>query len=790
MEFNLTEYVDLEKILDALSSPKLTSEHARRLGLYYRLAKLNDGKIKVQYKQKLVNKETVKGRTISGTPAGRYYPVGNFLYGTYQWRHLRSSLYGDTETDIDAVNCHATILLNIAQYHGLTCSNLAAYVADRDSYIDDLDITQTDLDNYNKTEKASASFKDLSKLVYNITMYGGGIKRIKETLHMDRTPIRRDSIASTLVSEIKRLTQAIVAIDDYSMYKDKEDKSPASTLCRIIGDYEAKSVLKLMNAFKKEGIDVTMYIYDGFQVRCKDTVLIDRILKVNAEEDGLVFIRKPFYQTLDEVQVDDARTLFEVEAFMDSLDKLIGFTDQQCAQLFLDKHVGLDLEKSNGGIVLYNDQRGVWMEGDPEWLLMYEQIGISDGDEIRENYVQNARGYENVKKYLKPMAKSLANTEIIRELNDATIGKLFFNDGWVDLRTHEMGKCANARDIGFWKINRQMPDFSEYNWDHPDVVELMTKGLNMFEQDQLDVVLWAIARAAAGYVTDKLVYLIPGLRDSGKGVLCGLMENALGVFPNGICTHTTIPMHKDIENGDAKGRSWFIASNMHLARIALSNELVGSKKGRVDGNTIKSLASGGDKIKARLNHKDERDEHNNSTCFFFFNPPRLGGLPTFEPEDALEKCLLFEMPFSFTTDKQKLDSSPIYKPADHNIKTWIKSDAVGNAFIWVLIQSFRDRPLTKDDLPEGFRLDNVEKDSVYDNSPMAVWNKNFIVDPAGMTPASEFRDIMGLSVLKSTGWLKKNIRGLASYTTSDQQVDDKRVKMYLGFKRREVTTDD
>lgn len=779
--FTLTEQVDPEQVLECLKSPKLNSEHARRLAHYYRLAKTNHGKIPVKYTRK----------AFKGNLTGRFYPEGKFLYGAQQWRHLRSSLYSATETDIDAVMCQPTIMLNLANNYGLTCTNLEAYVTDRLTYFDDLDITQTDIDNFNRIENSNYGLKDMGKMVFTATMFGSGIANIQKSLHMSRSPVKRNTISDNLIKELKQLCKSLVLQKDFSDYKELlpvKEQNPGKILSYILCDHEVEAVTELMDAFKKQGIEVTMYIYDGFQVRSKDNATIDRILRETPNDFGLKFIRKPFPETLDKVKVDDARSMVEIEQLLASLDKLIGFTDQHCAQLFLDKHVGNDLAKTNGGIVVYNDKRGVWMESEPDWLLMYEDIAITDGEKVKEHYVQNAKGYDCVKKYLKPMAKGLPNTEIISELNNAILGKLFFNDGWVDLRTGETGVVTNSREVGFWKINRDMPDWREYSMEHPDVVELMTKGLNIFEEEQLDVVLWAVARAAAGYVTDKLVYLIPGQRDSGKGVLCALMEQALGIFPNGICTHTTIPMHKDIENGDAKARSWFIASNMHLARIALSNELVGSKKGRVDGNTIKSLASGGDKIKARLNHKDERDEHNNSTCFFFFNPPTYGGLPTFEPADALQKCMLFEMPFIFTEDEKLLASSPIYKPADHNIKSWIKNNNIGNAFVWLLINKFRDRPLTKKDLPQDFKEDNQDKDDIHDCSPMAVFNRNYVLNSDGWVEASKFREVMGMTSNKSTAWLKKNFKVLLTDgkygTKTTQTVDGKIINAYHGFVER------
>lgn len=309
--FTLTETVDADMILKCLQSPKLNQEHANKLASYYCLVKANGGEVKVTYKQKV----------LGDRPMGRYYAQGKILYGGQQWKHLRSSLYGTTETDIDAVNCHPTILLSIAETFDLPCNYLKGYCLNRDKYIKNLDITQTDIDNYNRIERDGSSLKDLGKQVFTAAMFGAGIKKVQDTLHMDRSPIRDNSIADCLLKEIKQLCKSVVALEDFSFYRHclPKGSSPGKILSYILCDYETDAVLDLMEAFKRAGIEPSMYIYDGFQVKSQDYELIDKILEETTNTCGLTFIRKPFPETLDQVQVADVRSPVEISQHIDSL---------------------------------------------------------------------------------------------------------------------------------------------------------------------------------------------------------------------------------------------------------------------------------------------------------------------------------------------------------------------------------------------------------------------------------------------------------------------------------------
>ena len=81
----------------------------------------NLGRKKIVYKQKYNCKN-------------RYYAIGSGL--TYLKKEIRNSIIPKNIKDIDMVNSHPVILLNLCQKNGITCNILKNYVENRDLILD------------------------------------------------------------------------------------------------------------------------------------------------------------------------------------------------------------------------------------------------------------------------------------------------------------------------------------------------------------------------------------------------------------------------------------------------------------------------------------------------------------------------------------------------------------------------------------------------------------------------------------------------------------------------------
>ena len=116
----LNEIVDKEKLKYILDNNDYNEEVNNLAKNYYDT--LNDlGNKRVQYKQKHKCKN-------------RYYGVGSCL--SYLKKEIRNSIISKNIKDIDMINCHPVILLNLCQKNNISCNILKNYVENRDLILD------------------------------------------------------------------------------------------------------------------------------------------------------------------------------------------------------------------------------------------------------------------------------------------------------------------------------------------------------------------------------------------------------------------------------------------------------------------------------------------------------------------------------------------------------------------------------------------------------------------------------------------------------------------------------
>tara|TARA_B100001094_G_C18004903_1_gene707114 strand:- start:198 stop:1004 length:807 start_codon:yes stop_codon:yes gene_type:complete len=143
--------------------------------------------------------------------------------------------------------------------------------------------------------------------------------------------------------------------------------------------------------------------------------------------------------------------------------------------------------------------------------------------------------------------------------------------------------------------------------------------------------------------------------------------------------------------------------DLEFARIVYSNE-VSVEKNKLDGNTIKLIASGGDAVTARRNHENERTFKTQYTYFLCCND-----LPDISPNDANQTRELYDFPWQFKNKNEIEKNNKLkskckqesnfnnsgwknnYKLADNDIKTeFCKNKNNQLAFIKLILDNFID----------------------------------------------------------------------------------------------------
>lgn len=384
MEF--IEYPDVQALKEVINLPFIYSKDKASLKAYLDIALKSNGMVKTRYSR----------RPYNGTLYGRYYVDNGAKVMTCQrqWRHIRTALFGKTETDIDIVNCHANILQNLCHLNHVKCTMLDSYVRDRENFINtQMNLTQDDVDRYNRKTCSSFTKKDLGKAIVCASVFGCSDY---SSFYLTKSPYKKNFKA-----ELSNIAKAITQLPVYEQLVNdvkitKPDSHPGSWLSFIIQEEELHYVSIAMKAFQEKGVEVTALIHDGFQIRCKDEQLIDSILHgVNTEIDVVRFIRKPFSTSVFELEIETESN--EVEE-TDEIDGL--YMDCQAflnmTEVFEQTHAKI---LSKAKFITTQDDGTYIFKSQTDMLVSYQNMWFKDNDGKTRSFIKTWFNYPNMKTY-------------------------------------------------------------------------------------------------------------------------------------------------------------------------------------------------------------------------------------------------------------------------------------------------------------------------------------------------------------------------------------------------------
>ena len=244
----LNEIVDKEKLLYILDNNNFDQEVNNLAKNYY--DSLDDlGRKRIQYKQKFKHKD-------------RYYAVGSAL--TYLKKEIRNSIMPKDIKDIDMINSHPVILLNLCQKNKVTCNILKNYVENRNII----------LDSFGNNRK---SVKEMF-----LTVLNGGFKDVY-------------SKDSRINNYLKLLEKEIIDIQKYFYSKDKRYFEKGfnymrKNLSRIILDIENRILQTMINYFVIKRVKIFTLEYDGLKIYSDDKskhFSINELEKTILEKTGI-----------------------------------------------------------------------------------------------------------------------------------------------------------------------------------------------------------------------------------------------------------------------------------------------------------------------------------------------------------------------------------------------------------------------------------------------------------------------------------------------------------------------
>ena len=279
--FTLKEFPNPLYINDIFTHPDIYEQQVDALEAYCSKYDATDGSISTEY--------------VKSTEYGRYFVKDpKVLSSTIMWNNIRATLFSDGDYDIDIVNCHNEILLTLLKNNtNYDITHLENYCSNRAEVIDAIEIDANAIKHYNNYNKDNKTKKDVVKSLFTIILYGGTIDTWKQEFGFNNKDYKLTSFVKEYIEEIQMNTNIIIndkrfkdIVSSVKEIKIKEAKEKfkkkfkidnfkmnnGALLSVILQEYETLIIEEAINIMEQNGVTITSYNYDGFQIRKVDNI--------------------------------------------------------------------------------------------------------------------------------------------------------------------------------------------------------------------------------------------------------------------------------------------------------------------------------------------------------------------------------------------------------------------------------------------------------------------------------------------------------------------------------------
>ena len=704
--FTLKEKYDISNAQKLLHSDLLDDEYKGSLRKYLKHGK--GGIVEVEYTIKEIGRLNIK---VKGLKKDETSIAQAFMKGV-----CKSALCKKHYVDLDMVNCHPVLLEQVFKENGLDTNILSLYNQKRDTF-------------FKKLNDKGLTRDQCKKIVMTI-FYGGSIKKFcfENNFNFEKL---KDSIIFDLHEELKENNSKLLSTNELLKYRLEAIKVKGEDYYNLDGT----AMSYFLQTLERKCLMV-MYEYLKTQGRVVGALI----------HDGLHLQKDPDYEEEDFSEL--------ISGIKSELKEKTGFTIDLKIKPFaeveeLENIIVINSDKEGGDYItdkLKNDyvisQERIFMRINNVWTSNEKVIkrGLIKAIGNMNIFFAGEKGdikpYSTMAKSCNQMLQYVEPTEdedFIEKLWTSNLQKLCFRNGYYDFTEGKL-KPYDIDTHTTIKINR---DFNEAKPEY--IEEVYKRILNpIFNNNKELMNCWLnyIARGVAGHIEDKNWGVGIGERDCGKGVLVGLLESCFQDYCR--ATNSENFLYKNNGTDSAKSLSWLVP--FEFKRLLLTNEITRDSQGKykINGNVLKKLSSGGDKIEARVNHKDEINFKIQARVCMFCND-----LPPIEPADTKETSYCFRYPSKFLNKDDDRLGKPLLRPKiilkendkieyvtdengekvmenvcnfyqkDDNIKAWCKDQNVLDAFIHILFNHYGERVEVPDCMKEemnDFKEEEKEED--------------------------------------------------------------------------------
>ena len=609
------------------------------------------------------------------TKSGRLYSKSSSFQNIPS--EFRGLLGNSTAIDFDIQNCHPCILKYLCKKHSIGCDILNIYINNRDNklidFMDDDDLS-----------KGDAKILFLKSINYDRKI----IKKDKKTKIKNKFFLEFDN-------QIKQIQKSLCGLyknvyDEISKFEN--NNITGKTISRLLNTEEGIILEETIKYLQSKGYVVMTRCFDGLFIKKEisgNTINIDKVITLCEEatkEWNLVWVNKNHNISLIN--------------FIDNLNNTENVIIYSKTETDLVKDIYNYFYKD----ILFKANGNPYLLVSHQWINNINTITTNiinnvinthgyverinkDNNITYQLFTQNLQSATSIVKLLLSIVPE--NKQIILGAEKRSLYNISFNNGYWDFKKCEFIKYSDNDNYDTINmIDREFEYIDENNSVRKELFDnilykmfcIKDKSQNEFKI--MEDFLYKYSRAMCGIISDKIWFYIMGGRDSCKGVFDTLMRNSFGEY---IGNFNTSSLELETKNSsDMELKQKFILKNRYC-RLAISQEISDSW---LDGDLIKKVSSGGDRIDARNLYSHTETFQN--VCKYAL----VGNADTrVKPSDALSTRWYYEMKSLFVDDinniKDKLNGFTYYKKNDDIKQTFIYRDDVKNAMCSILFDYYK-----------------------------------------------------------------------------------------------------
>lgn len=294
-EFTLVEKPDMAVLKWLLKHPDVPSDHRAGMKRYLELALRGAGSVSITYRRQ---------------PSGRF-TADEMRFGKcslHMKRVARAAAFGHLLIDVDLVNCHPSLLLQMAE----ECSTIAPKGYELLSHY---------IENRERVFEEEGWPKGVAKRFLNVTLFGGSIatfleEEAKEEDGWDGLEQDIPEFWMRLGVELKALAKTVWrravpdaqqdAIEEWTSSEEWKRRHPSKTphvgtyMASVLQSRETDIIVPAIRELQAMGIVVSSYQYDGFQCpKGHLDALEEWIAERNGRPGRIQYAIKPFGAALE-----------------------------------------------------------------------------------------------------------------------------------------------------------------------------------------------------------------------------------------------------------------------------------------------------------------------------------------------------------------------------------------------------------------------------------------------------------------------------------------------------------